>query len=94
MSYAGYKHILPAYCEKALKNRYSTDQESAEMLDMIFQNRIISFAYLFVNMVPSGMQYQLIAQTVSNNNVASYYQKNESKELATIQKIVDFYSGN
>ncbi len=94
MSYAGYKHILPAYCETALKNRYSTDQESAEMLDMIFQNRIISFAYLFVNMVPSGMQYQLIAQTVNNNNVASYYQKNESKELATIEKIVEFYSGN
>ncbi len=91
MSYAGYKYILPAYCEKALKNRYSTDRESAEMLDMIFQNRIISFAYLFVNMVPSGMQYQLIAQTVNSNNVASYYKANEKKELATIKKITEFY---
>lgn len=91
MSYAGYKHILPAYCEKALKNRYSTDEQSAEMLDMIFQNRIISFSYLFVNLVPGGMQYQLIAQTVKNNNVASYYQSGESKENATIAKIVEFY---
>ncbi|MBQ8401799.1 MAG: hypothetical protein IJX14_07720, partial [Clostridia bacterium] len=91
MSYAGYKHILPAYCEKALKNRYSTDEESAEMLDMIFQNRIISFSDLFVNLVPGGMQYQLIAQTVKNNNVASYYQSGESKELATIAKITEFY---
>ena len=92
MSYAGYKHILPAYCEKALKNRYSTDEESAEMLDMIFQNRIISFSYLFVNLVPSGMQYQLIAQTVKNNNVASYYQSGESKENAVIDKITEFYA--
>lgn len=92
MSYAGYKHILPAYCEKALKNRYSTDQESAEMLDMIFQNRIISFSYLFVNMVPSGMQYLLIANTIQENNVASYYQANESKENAVIQTVSEFYA--
>lgn len=92
MSYAGYKNILPAYCEKALKGRYSTDEESAEMLDMIFQNRIISFSYLFVNMVPGGMQYQLIAQTVKNNNVASYYQSNESKEEAVIATITEFYA--
>lgn len=92
MSYAGYKHILPAYCEKALKNRYSTDQDSAEMLDMIFQNRIISFSYLFVNMVPSGMQYLLIANTIKENNVASYYQANESKENAVIQTVSEFYA--
>lgn len=92
MSYAGYKNILPAYCEKALKGRYSTDEASAEMLDMIFQNRIISFSYLFVNMVPGGMQYQLIAQTVKNNNVASYYQSNESKEEAVIATITEFYA--
>lgn len=91
MSYAGYKNILPAYCEKALKGRYSTDEESAEMLDMIFQNRIISFSYLFVNMVPGGMQYMLIANTVKNNNVASYYQSNESKEEAVMAKITEFY---
>lgn len=93
MSYAGYKNILPAYCEKALKGRYSTDEESAEMLDMIFQNRIISFSYLFANMVPYGMQFQLIAQTVTNNNVASYYQSNESKENAVIQTVSAFYAG-
>lgn len=92
MSYAGYKNILPAYCEKALKGRYSTDEESAEMLDMIFQNRIISFSYLFVNLVPGGMQYQLIAQTVKNNNVASYYQSNESKEEAVIATVTEFYA--
>ena len=83
--------LIPADMESSLKTKHSRDAESAEMLDMIFQNRIISFSYLFVNLVPGGMQYQLIAQTVKNNNVAAYYQSNESKELATIAKITEFY---
>ncbi len=92
MSYAGYKYILPAYSEKALKNRYSTDLESAEMLDIVFANRIISFAYLFVNMGP-GMQLRLISSTVGsdNNNIASYYKTNEKVETKIMEKIADFY---
>lgn len=92
MSYAGYKHILPAYSEKALKNRYSTDLESAEMLDIVFANRIISFAYLFVNMGP-GMQLRLISSTVgsNNNNIASYYKTNEKPETKIMEKVAEFY---
>lgn len=92
MSYYGWKLILPAYCETALKNRYSTDKESAEMLDLIFQNRTISFAYLFVNMGP-GMQLRLLIDTIGKNksDVASYYAKNEQKELSVMEKVTAFY---
>lgn len=92
MSYYGWKLILPAYCESALKNRYSTDKESAEMLDLIFQNRTISFAYLFVNMGP-GMQLRLLIDTIGQNksDVASYYAKNEQKELSVMEKVTAFY---
>ena len=92
MSYYGWKLILPAYCETALKNRYSTDKESAEMLDLIFQNRTISFAYLFVNMGP-GMQLRLLIDTIGQNksDVASYYAKNEQKELSVMEKVTAFY---
>lgn len=92
MSYAGYKNILPAYKEKALKNRYSTDLESAEMLDIIFANRIISFSYLFVNLGP-GMQLRLISNTIGsgNNNIASYYKTNEKVENKIMQKVIKFY---
>ncbi|MGN1346185.1 MAG: hypothetical protein ACI4V1_05335 [Eubacteriales bacterium] len=92
MSYAGYKNILPAYSEKALKNRYSTDLESAEMLDIVFANRIISFSYLFVNMGP-GMQLRLISSTIGsdNNNISSYYQTNEKAESKVMEKVADFY---
>ena len=86
--------ILPAYCETALKNRYSSDKESAEMLDLIFQNRTISFAYLYVNMGP-GMQLRLLIDTIGSgkSDVASYYAKNEKKELTVIEKVSKFFAG-
>lgn len=87
MSYAGYKNILPAYCEIALKNRYSTDEESAAMLDMIFANRFISFAYLHTE-----LQSHLIDNTVYEKNVASWYQTNEPTELENMATITEFYS--
>ena len=92
MSYYGWKMILPAYCETALKNRYSSDKESAEMLDLVFQNRTISFAYLYVNMGP-GMQLRLLIDPIGQNksDVASYYAKNEKKELAVMEKVTAFF---
>lgn len=94
MSYCGWKMILPAYCETALKNRYSSDKESAEMLDLIFQNRTISFAYLYVNMGP-GMQLRLLIDTIGagKSDVASYYAKNEKKELTVMEKVSEFFAG-
>ena len=36
-----YKTVIPAYYEVALKGKYSRDAESAEMLDLIFESRVI-----------------------------------------------------
>lgn len=92
MCYAGYKNILPAYCETTLKTRYATDQDCTEMLNLVYENQTLSFAYLFANAVPNGMQYRLIMDTVKENNVASFYQENEAKELATMEMIMEFYA--
>ena len=34
------KNVVPAYYDVALKTKYTRDEESAEMLDVIFQNRV------------------------------------------------------
>lgn len=94
MSYAAYKEVLPAYIEKTLQGRYATDIDTVEMLDLVFENQVMSFAYLFANNVPDGMQFRLIFDTVPNNNFASWYKKSEKKELKMLDNLMEFYTKN
>ncbi len=91
MAYAGYKHILPAYCEKTLKTRFATDPDCAEMLNLILESQVISFAYLFANAVPQGMQYRFIADTVERNKVSSFFKSKQRKEQKMLDTIMAFY---
>ncbi|MCI8388395.1 MAG: extracellular solute-binding protein [Clostridiales bacterium] len=45
MSYGGYKDVIPAFYDVSLQNKYSRDDESAEMLDIIKNNRVFDFGY-------------------------------------------------
>ena len=93
MAYQGYKHIRPAYCEDTLKTRFATDPDCADMLNIIFDNQVISFAYLFANNISGGnMQYRLIADTVVQNKVASFLKTKKRKEQRFIETITEFYS--
>ncbi len=91
MAYEGYKHILPAYCENTLKTRFATDPDCAEMLNLIFDNQVISFAYLFANSVPEGIQFTFIANTVGKNQVASFFKSKKRPEERMLKTIMEFY---
>lgn len=92
MSYAGYKNILPAYVEYTLQSRYASDEECSKMLELIFENQVMSFSYLFANAVPDGMQFKIFMDTIPKNSFASWYSKNEKKELAFLEKLEAFYA--
>ena len=47
MSAEGYRQVTPAYFEVALKNRYTKDETSKEMVDLIKQSMILDFAYVY-----------------------------------------------
>lgn len=92
MAYEGHRYILPAYCENTLKTRFATDTECSEMMTKVFESQVVSFAYLFANSVPMGLQFRWIYDTITNNNPASYYKRNSKKENNMIDKITTFYS--
>lgn len=92
MAYEGYKHILPAYCEKTLKTRLATDPDCGEMLNMIFERQVISFAYLLNRQVSGGgIQINLIPATAEQNNVASFLKSKQAVEKKILKKITKFY---
>lgn len=90
MAISGYELILPAYCDSALKGRYATDEDSTAMLDIIFENRVLGFSYLYSNENFPQMMNTLMAS--NSFDYASYVAKNMSSNEAWVQKVVDAYN--
>lgn len=78
MSAEGYRQVTPAYFEVALKNRYTKDQTSKEMVDLIKQSMILDFAYVYGNDTKwwSRSLYHLLSgkDKTASKDYASYYQ--------------------
>ncbi len=90
MAISGYEMILPAYCDTALKGRYSVDMDSSAMLDIIFENRILGFSYLYSN--HGNFPWMLNNLMKSNSfDYASYVAKNMNSNEAWAEKIVAAY---
>lgn len=90
LSYYGKQYITPAYYEKTLKGKYFRDEESAEMLDIIFASRFFDV----------GTYYQLggynekVITMMQNGNTdfASMYEKNIKVANKTLEKINKAYA--
>ena len=77
MSAEGYRQVTPAYFEVALKNRYTKDQTSKEMVDLIKQSMVLDFAYVYgADKWWSRSLYALLSNKNGNGaskDYASYY---------------------
>lgn len=89
MAIAGYEKILPAYCDSALKGRYSVDKDSTAMIDIIFENRILGFSYLY-----SNSNFPMMLDTLMKQNsldYGSYIKKNMKSNTKYVENIVKAY---
>lgn len=82
--------LRPAYYDKSLKGKYARDEESVEMLDIIFSTRIYDFGwyYQFGDYV-NGM---LDLFRKYNSDFASMYEKKQAKAESDVKKINDKFS--
>ncbi|MCL2816313.1 MAG: hypothetical protein FWD23_17100, partial [Oscillospiraceae bacterium] len=51
LSYYARKYVVPAYYDINLKTKFSRDDESSEMLDIVMDGRIFDFGYVYDNWV-------------------------------------------
>ena len=76
MSAEGYRQVTPAYFEVALKNRYTKDAVSKEMVDLIRESMILDFAYVYGGDKRwTNTMRDLLTGNNPNSDYASYYQK-------------------
>ncbi len=93
LSAEGYKNVQPAYFDIAMKQKFTSDTESITMLDIIADNRVLDFGYLYCgDLKLCRFITFLLTENKPSTDFDSFYAKNQSKEQANIDKIIEVYT--
>lgn len=90
MSAEGYKKVIPAYYEVALKQKFTYDDESVQILELINEVRILDFAFVYCNNF-NGMVNELLNPTKPSKDFVSLYAKREKTLLSAVEKVSDIF---
>ena len=88
----GYKQVYPAFYEIAMKTRYADQTDDAKMIDIVHENVIISFTYLFGDYKSIfNMMWDLFNVNKPTTHVASWCKKNEKAQTKRVEKLMTFF---
>ncbi|MCL1794460.1 MAG: ABC transporter substrate-binding protein, partial [Oscillospiraceae bacterium] len=83
-----YKLVIPAFYDVALKNKFTRDDESGEMIDLIRDGAIFNFGMLYTNIIDHpGVILRSIGE--KKNTFVSTLEKQVPKWETNIEKILD-----
>ncbi len=86
-----YKTVYPAYFDGALKGRYSTDANMAEVMDIIVEGRRFDLAYLYgiyINRLPYQFRYCI---RDNSTDLASKLAENKASIDDALDLLTEFY---
>lgn len=86
----GYRTVIPAVYDKALKGRGTRDEESVRIIDIIQNGCIIDFGFVYE--IGGNTMYSLISK--KNKNFASYYEKKEKTWQKKLDSTIASYMKN
>ena len=92
MAYESYLSVTPSYYETALKTKYTRDNLSSQIIDLLHDTAMTDMAYIYQDAF-SSVGYagrNLIASKKSD--LASWYAKKEKAALKNMQKLIDKYN--
>lgn len=85
LQYETWKSVRPAYYDIALKNKYTQDEISGQMLDLIFENVTCSFAYMYTRFT-DGHPASNLGQT---EDYASWFASNSKKWQKKMNTLIE-----
>lgn len=85
-----YKSLMPAYYETALKVKYSRDNESVQILDMIVDSRVFDLGYVYDGWKGASLIFQKLIGA-NNPNFESYWASNESAITAHYDEVIEYF---
>ena len=78
--------LLPAYYDISLKTKFARDNESSEMLDLIFANRLYDIGHIYDWGSMTAFFYDTFHK--GTNTIASYWEKNETRMNSALEKTI------
>ncbi len=91
MAILGYEDVLPAYYDIALKAKGVRDEESAEMLDIIFDGIALDFTQIYSFCFGDQLSPSMMLRTsiYQDTELASLWAANETVFASTMQTLID-----
>lgn len=87
MSSLGSQYVIPVYYDDVLKNKYSRDPETAEMIDLIRNSLETDFALKWSDSMPTVSLFGFLSANIKKDNISSALAKSQriwDKELEAI----------
>ncbi len=82
----GYRSVIPAYYEVALQKKYTRDDVSVRMIDIIKDNRVFDLGYYFAAVGGELSFPGTTLATYPDQNFSSFYASKEKAVLTAIKK--------
>ncbi len=90
MAFQSYQLVTPAYFEVAMKAKYSRDNLSSQLLDVMYESMYTDFGYCFSSKLNGiGMLRNLAADKTAD--FASFYAEKEEGALAALDDLMELY---
>mgnify|MGYP000884400603 CR=1 FL=1 len=87
-----YKDVYPAYYDIALKDKYTTDADSAAMVDIVMEGSNMDFSFMFGETDMQRIPY-IFRDCINGKklDIASEYANKETALATSIPKIYEYY---
>ena len=94
MAAESYRKVTPMYFETALKVKYTRDEESSQMLDIILQGATFNFGVVYSSAIANVgyIMRDLLLFGDRNKSFAAYWERNENKFQNALEKVIDKFS--
>lgn len=87
-----WKTVTPAYYDEALKGRYSADETTAKMIDLIMDGRVFDWGYQVAIYLTCKYPYLFMYNLTANNiDLASTLAEGAEDNLWRIDQVLSFY---
>ena len=91
MNAENYKSVIPEYLDTALKGKYSRDEKTAEMIDLVNESAYFDFAFVNASTgTATWIGYQLLH---GSENIVSTYEKSRVSLDQKLESLLDIYRG-
>ena len=89
MAFESYQNLTPAYFDIALKGKYTRDDASSQMLDIVRDGAYMNFASIYNESIGSPWHMMRTLMNTQSNNFASWYERNEGAVTRALENLID-----